>query len=62
MLGPQGELVVKELGLDGNLDEVPGSPPGRGRVWAARQGQRVWAVEEGLYHAKKRFQRQQGAM
>lgn len=39
MLGPRGKLVVKELGLDGNLEEVQSSPPGRGRGWAARQGQ-----------------------
>lgn len=68
MLGPQGKLVVKELGLDGNLEDRPGLTAWKGEglgcaAGAARSGlqKKAWPCPT-LYHAQKRVQRQQGAV
>lgn len=62
MLGPQGKLVVKELGLDRNLEGRPGLAAGKregmGFATGAQQQRgrpahsAAWAVEEGraLFH------------
>lgn len=47
MLGPQRKLVVKELGLDWNLEGSPGLPAGK-RAIMGLPGRGIAAAKAGL--------------